>query len=331
MSDRKLRAAWRNVCLAALGAAAILCGSAARDAQAAWPDRPITILVHFAPGGSNDLLGRLIAAELAPVLGQGVVVENRPGANGNIGLTAAARATPDGYTLVVASGVVLINPSVSKVAYDPITDFAPVAYLGASPNVILTRPASGITSLQDLIAKAKAKPGTINFSSPGVGSVSQLAVELLKLRTGIDVVHVPYSGASPAAQAVIAGTTEIGSVNVAGLISHIQAGTLRALVQTGKDPWPDLPDVPTMEQAGIQNAEVETTQMLLAPAGTPRDIIDRLAKEVQVILGKPDVREKMMKASFAVKYEGPDELRARIAREVPMWKEIVDRAGIRTN
>lgn len=320
----------RPFALALLGALAVLTGRST-PAAAAWPDRPITIIVHFAPGGSNDLLGRFLAQELAPALGQGVVVENRPGANGNIGLTAAARAEPDGYTLVVASGVVLINPSVSKVAYDPIADFAPIAYLGASPNMIITRPATGITSLADLIAKAKARPGTINFSSPGVGSVSQLAVELLKLRTGIDLVHVPFSGAAPAMQAVIAGTTEIGSVNVAGLISHIQAGTVKALVQTGKEPWPDLPDVPTMEQAGVQNAEVETTQMFLAPAGTPQEIIERLAAETEKILAKPEVREKMLKASFAVKYEGPQALRARIAREVPMWKDIVERAGIKTN
>lgn len=327
---RMTRVAWhakRVLAVVALATATAMSGAA----QAAWPERTVTILVHFAPGGSNDLLGRLIAQELAPVLGQSVIVENRPGANGNIGLSAAARAAPDGYTLVVASGVVLINPSVTKVAYDPVKDFAPVAYLGASPNVILTRPDSGIVSIQDLIAKAKANPGKINFASPGLGSVSQLAVELLKLRTGIDVVHVSYSRASPAAQAALAGTTEIASVNIAGLIGHIQSGSLKALVQTGHERWPDLPDVPTMREAGVQNAEVETTQMLLAPAGTPQPIVERLAKEVQVIMGKPEVREKMLKASFAVKFEGSEELRSRIAREVPMWKDIVDRAGIRTN
>jgi len=203
--------------------AAVLAVLPAREALAAWPDRTITIIVIFAPGGSNDLLGRLIAAELAPALGQNVIVENRVGANGNIGLTAGARAAPDGYTLVVASGVVLINPSVSKVAYDPAKDFAPVAYLGDSPNVILTRPASGIVSIPDLIAKAKAQPGKLTFASPGVGSISQLAVELLKLRTDIDLTHVPFSGAAPAAQAAIAGTTDLASVNVAGLIGHIQS------------------------------------------------------------------------------------------------------------
>ena len=194
----------------ALRAAIIACAAlTAGQAHAAWPDRTITLIVIFPPGGSNDLLGRLIAAELAPALGQNVIVENRAGANGNIGLAAGARAAPDGATLVVASGVVLINPSVGRVGYDPAKDFAPIAYLGDSPNVILTRPASGIVSMSDLIAKAKAAPGKLTFASPGVGSVSQLAVELLKLRTGIDLIHVPFSGAAPAAQAAIAGTTAL--------------------------------------------------------------------------------------------------------------------------
>jgi tripartite-type tricarboxylate transporter receptor subunit TctC len=309
-------------------AAAALFGG---PAQAAWPERGITIIVHFAPGGANDLLGRLIAAELAPVLGQSVVVENRPGANGNIGLTAAARATPDGYTLVVASGVVLINPSISKVAYDPIKDFAPVAFLGSSPNMLLVRADSSIKTVADLVAKAKADPGKINYSTPGVGSISQLAVELLKLRANVNLVHVPYQGAAPAVQAVLTGSVDFASVAVAGMMGQVHGGQLRPIVQTGAAEWSELPGVPTMAQAGISDAVVDTTQMLLAPAGTPQPVIDRLAKEVLAIMRKPEVRDKMMKASFEVKPEGPGELAARIAREVPMWKDIVDKAGIKNN
>ena len=151
------------------------------QAEAAWPERTITVIVQFAPGGSNDLLGRILAAELAPVLGQNVVVENRPGAADNIGALAAARGASDGYTLAVLSGPILIQPNLAKVAYDPLKDFAPVAYLGASPNVILTRPNSGIANVAELIAKAKAEPGKINYSTPGTGSVSHLSVEFLKL------------------------------------------------------------------------------------------------------------------------------------------------------
>src|SRR5581483_7043823 len=314
-----------SICAVLVAAGALLASGAAR---AAWPERTITIIVPFPPGGPNDLLGRLLAAEMAPKLGQNVIVENRAGAVGNIGLAAGARAAPDGYALVVVTGVVLINPSVTKVAYDPLKDFAPIAYLGAAPNAIITRPASGITSIADLIAKAKANPGKITYATAGLGSVSQLAVELLKLRTGIDMTHVPYSGAAPSLQAALSGTTDIASVSIAGLISHIRSGTLTALAQTGAEHWVDMPDVPTLQEAGVPNAVVETSQMFLAPAGTPTDIIKRLSEETRVILQKQDVKDKMLKAGFLVKYEGPDELRARMVREVPGWKEIVERAGL---
>jgi tripartite-type tricarboxylate transporter receptor subunit TctC len=312
------------ICAVAL----LLGGLSAGPAYAEWPERVVTIIVPFPPGGPNDLLGRLLAAELAPKLGQSVIVENRAGAVGNIGIATGARAAPDGYTLVVVTGVVLINPSVSQVAYDPLKDFAPIAYLGAAPNAIITRPASGIASIADLVKKAKAEPGKITYASPGVGSVSHLAVELLKLRTGIEMTHVPFSGANPSLQAALAGTTDIATVSIAGLIGHIRAGSLIALAQTGAEKWHDMPDVPTMTEAGIPNAVVETSQMFLAPTGTPAPIIKRLADETRVILDKPDVKEKMLQAGFMVKFEGPQDLGARMAREVPMWKEIVDRAGL---
>jgi tripartite-type tricarboxylate transporter receptor subunit TctC len=308
--------------------ALLLAIAAVAPARAEWPERVVTIIVPFPPGGPNDLLGRLLAAELAPKLGQSVIVENRAGAVGNIGLATAARAAPDGYTLVVVTGVVLINPSVSQVAYDPLKDFAPVAYLGAAPNAIITRPASGITSIADLIKKAKVDPGKITYASPGVGSVSHLAVELLKLRAGIQMTHVPFSGANPSLQAALAGTTDIASVSIAGLIGHIRAGSLIALAQTGAEKWHDMPDVPTMAEAGIPNAVVETSQMFLAPTGTPSPIIKRLADETRIILAKPEIKEKMLQAGFMVKFEGPEELQARMVREVPIWKEIAERAGL---
>ncbi|MGC1467324.1 MAG: tripartite tricarboxylate transporter substrate binding protein [Pseudolabrys sp.] len=312
--------------LAAFAMVAVL---AASDARAEWPEHTITIIVPFPPGGPNDLLGRLLAAELAPKLGQSVIVENRPGAVGNIGLTVGARAKPDGYTLVCVTGVVEINPSVTKTAYDPLKDFAPIAYLGAAPNALITRPASGIKNVADLIAKAKANPGKLTYATAGVGSVSQLAVELLKLRAGIQMTHVPFAGAAPSLQAALAGTTDIASVSIANLVSFIQAGQLIALVQTGAEKWHDLPNVPTMAEAGIPNAVVETSQVLLAPAGTPDAIVKRLADETRVILQKPDVKEKMLKAGFQVKYEGPEALHARMVREIPVWKEIVERAGVK--
>ena len=318
--------------LAAASAAWLLIGVVTScPALAAWPDRTITIIVQFAPGGSNDLLGRILAAELAPALGQNVIVENHPGAAGNIGAAALARAVPDGYTLGVLSGPIFINPNLTKVAYDPIKDFAPIAYLGASPNVILTSPNSAFANIQQMISEAKANPGKINFATPGAGSVSHLSVEFLKLRAGINLVHVPYSGAAPAAQAAIARTTDLASVNISGMLGHVQSGALRALVQTGKERWPEMPDVPTLVQSGIRDAVLETTQFLLAPAGTPPAIIDRLSSEVLVILQKPVVRDLMLKVSFAVNGEGADLLRVRMGRELAMWKELIEQAGLKPN
>jgi tripartite-type tricarboxylate transporter receptor subunit TctC len=301
----------------------------AAPARAAWPERTVTIVVPFSAGGPNDLVGRVLAAELSAKLGQNVIVENKTGAVGDIGIASVARAQPDGYTLLETTVVVLINPSVRKTQYDPLKDFAPVAYLGASPNAIITRPASGIGSVADLIARAKANPGKLTYATAGTGSVSQLAVELLKIRAGIDMTHVPFRGAAPSLEAALAGTTDIASVSIGGLVGHIQSGDLKALVQTGEKRAPDLPDVPTMAEAGVPNTVVQTSQMILAPIGTPQAIVDKLNEAVREILAKPEVQAKLAKAGFHVQYEGPQALHARMVKEIPQWKEIVERAGLK--
>src|SRR5208282_4741934 len=219
--------AWRTI--VAIGA--LMSVLAATPARAAWPERTITIIVHFAPGGANDLLGRLLAAELSPILGQNVIVVNRPGANGNVGVEAAAHASPDGYTLLVASGSALVNPSLREVPYDLVKDFEPVAYLGASPAVILTAAKSGIENIDDLIAKAKDQPEKLTFGTPGIGSTPHMAMELLMQSAGIKLVHVPFSGLGPAVTALMQGTTDITAVTVAGVMGYINAGSVRALLQ----------------------------------------------------------------------------------------------------
>jgi tripartite-type tricarboxylate transporter receptor subunit TctC len=302
----------------------------ATPALAVYPDRPVKIVVPFAPGGTSDIVARVLAASLSQSLGQSAFVENRAGANGNIGILAVAKAEPDGYTLLVASSVIVVNPTLSKQAtYDPAKDFAAIADLGSSPNVIVTRPDTGIKHVADLIARAKANPDQLNFSSPGVGSISQLGAELLKLRAGIRMVHVPFTGAGPATQAVLAGTTQLAAVNIGTVISLIKAGTLTALVQTGKQRWFDLPDVPTLAEAGVPNAASETFQALLAPAGTPHEIVDRLAKETIAILGQADIRDKLRSSGFNPTGAGPDALQARVAEEVAMWKEVIAKTGLK--
>jgi tripartite-type tricarboxylate transporter receptor subunit TctC len=319
------RPASRAFAAIVIGLMSMFAGTAAR---AAWPERTITVIVHFAPGGANDLLGRLIAAELSPILGQSVIVVNRPGANGNIGVDAAAHASPDGYTLLVASGSALVNPSLRKVPYDLVKDFEPVAYLGASPNVILTNSKSGIESIGDLIAKAKQQPGKLNFGTPGVGSTPHMAMELLMASADIKLVHVPFSGLGPAVTAMMQGTTDITAVTVAGVMGHINAGSVRALLQTGKEPWPELPNVPTIEKAGIKDAASETVQIVLAPAGTPEPILARLEKEIVAIMKRPDVSDRMLKAGFRTAPEGRDYLRARLKSELALWRKVAERAGL---
>lgn len=312
-------------------ASAIIATLVPRNAVAEWPDRSITIIVHFAPGGSNDLLGRLIANELTPVLGQGVIVQNRPGANGDIGVAAAARSAPDGYTLLVASGSALVNPSIATVSYDLLRDFAPIAYLGASPNVILAGPSAGVSTLPELVAKAKANPGKLNYATPGVGSTPHLAMELLKLRMGLDIAHIPFTGLGPAVTAVLGGVTELSSTTVAGVLSNVTSGQLKAIVQTGKQRWPEIPNTPTIEEAGVENAASETCQIVLAPTGTPKPILDRLTAEIEKIMARPKIKETMLAAGFAVRFEGQEKARQLMASEIQMWKEVAEKARIRRN
>lgn len=320
----------RRVLRLASSTLAALAAAPMRAALAAYPDRFITLIVPFAPGGASDLLGRAISVPLGQSLGQSVVVENRGGAGGNIGIAAAARARPDGYTLLCTSSAFVVNPSLYKrVQYDPFTDFMPVVDLGSSPNVIVAHPSAKLTSLAELVAGAKANPQLFNYSSPGAGTTPQLSAELLKLRAGIQLAHVPFAGAGPALQSVVAGTTQLSALNLSVVIQQIKAGTVTALVQTGETRWPDLPDVPTMAEAGYPNSVSETFQAIFAPAGTPPDIVDGLAKALVEIVGQAAFKDKMTQAGFGVTGTGPDALRARVTREVPMWKEVIDKAGIK--
>ena len=216
-------------------------------ARADYPDRPITAIVPFAPGGPADIIGRILATFMPQTLGQSVVIENRGGAAGNIGMGQAARAKPDGYTLLMTSTAISVNTALFKnLPYDPIKDFAPISELVNAPNVLVVRPDSGIATIADLVARVKANPNTFSYGSPGAGTKSHLTGEQLKLRAGIDMVHVPFRGAGPAAQAVLAGQIQVASVALAAAEALVKSGDLRALAVTGEQRWFSLPDVPTM-------------------------------------------------------------------------------------
>jgi tripartite-type tricarboxylate transporter receptor subunit TctC len=307
-----------------------LAALAAPSARAEYPERQITMVACFPAGGGTDIAARIVNTPLGEALGKPVIVENRGGAGGSIGTAAVARAAPDGYTLLVCSSAFVVNPSLyASVAYDPFKDFAPIMVLGASPNVFVVPAQSPIKSLPELIAKAKESPGKLNWTSAGVGTTPYLAGELLKLKTGTDMVHIPFAGAGPASQAAVAGQVDWYTANIGSLQGLIDGGLLRPIAVTAKARWPDLPNVPTLDELGIKDAESDTFQAIFAPAGTPPAVIDRLAKELTVILARPDIREKFAKTGLPVVAEGPDAFRARIAKEVPMYKDIIEAAGLK--
>lgn len=305
-------------------------GAIATTAHADYPERQITMIVCFPAGGGTDIAARLINSQLGEALGKPVVIENRGGAGGNIGIAAAARAPADGYTLLVCSSAYVVNPSLyAQASYDPFKDFVPIMVIGASPNAFVVPAQSDIRSMPELVARAKAAPGQLNWTSPGAGTTPYLAGELLKLRTGVQMLHIPCAGAGPATTAVLGGQVDLYTANIGSLMPLIDAGKVRPIAVTSRERWPDLPDAPSLEELGIRDAVSDTFQGIYAPGGTPQPIIDRLVKELSAILSRDDVREKFTKAGLPVVAEGPDMFRARIAREVPMYKEIIDQAGLK--
>jgi tripartite-type tricarboxylate transporter receptor subunit TctC len=302
---------------------------AARAQGDRYPDRPIRIVVPFAPGGPTDVMARVLSAGLTGTLGQPVVVENRGGGGGNIGAAHVARSAPDGTTLLVVSTGFVVNPSLFRnPGYDPVRDFAPVTELGASPNVIIAGAQSGIASLAGLVAAAKARPGGLDIANPGTGSTPHLTAELLRMRAGIEFVQITHNSAALAVQSVLGGITPVGVAALPPAQPHILSGAVRALAITSAGRWPDLPDVPTMQELGYSGFVSETFQALLAPAGTPPAIIDRLARDSIAALAEPATRARLRAAGFGIEARGPAALAARIAREVPLWRDIIREARI---
>src|SRR5215831_6135721 len=312
---------------AAIAAASLMPGIAK---AAGYPDRPIKIIVPFAPGGPTDIMARILATHLGEAIGGSFVVENRPGAGGNIGIGIAAHAVPDGYTLLITSSAYVVNPGLyAKIPYDPYKDFAPIAELGTSPNVILADPKLGVNSIADLVARAKANPNELNYASPGIGTTPHLSAELFKLVCGVNLTHVPFSGAGPAIQAVLAGTTQIAFAALPPAHPHVESGALKALAVTGEHRWFDLPDVPTMVELGYKDFVADTFQGFLAPAKTPPAIIELLSAKSIEILKVVKTAEQLRNDGFEVIANGPDGMKKRIDGEVPKWRDIIAKAGIK--
>jgi tripartite-type tricarboxylate transporter receptor subunit TctC len=294
----------------------------------AYPNRPIRVIVPFAAGGPSDIIARIVAEAMGPRLGQTMVIDNRAGGGANIGIGQAARAEPDGYTVLITTSAIVINPSLyKKIPFDPIKDFAPICDLAISPQMLSVRPGY-VDTLAEFIAKAKEAKGQLNYSSPGLGTQAQLTVELLKLRAGIDITHIPFTGGPPAVGALLSKSVELTVNAVPTSEKLVHAGTLHALAVSGKDRWFSLPKVPTLVESGFPGFITDTFVGLFAPTGTPKEIVDRLATEAQTALKTPDVIARARGAGFQIIGGGPEVLAERLVREVALNREIVQKAGI---
>jgi tripartite-type tricarboxylate transporter receptor subunit TctC len=295
-----------------------------------YPTRPVRIIVPFAPAGPTDVFARLLVQKLSQNLGQQFYIENQVGAGGNIGMGNAARAAPDGYTIVFVSTSYIVNPSLyAKIPYDPYKDFAPVTLAAISPNVLTVHPSIPARTVKELIAEIKANPGKYSFASAGLGTTPHLSGELFKLSQGLDLVHVPFNGSAPAIQSALAGHTPIAFTVVTPVVPQVKEGKLRALAVTTPHRSPALPDVPTLAEAGLPDQEADTMQGILVPAGTPKAIIDLLHSQIVNVMALPDVKERMAVLGFEPVANKPEEFAARIEAEIPKWGKVIRDANIK--
>lgn len=299
-------------------------------AQDVYPSKPVTIVVPFTAGGSTDIAARIVGQQLARALGQPVIVDNKPGAGATLGAAFAARATPDGYTLFWGGNSPLTtSPHLyKKPGYDPITSFEPIGMLAVSPWVLLAKSALPARSVSELTAQAKAQPGKLNFGSSGVNSALHLLMEEFKSARGIDAVHVPYKGDSDVAQAVVSGQVDFAFAALSTSLPFIQSGRLKALAVTGPERDRQLPDVPTLAEAGVPSMKLEFFSGLLAPAGTPAPVIARLTSAVHTTMKDPGVRERLQKAGAEPADSTPQEFRDMIARDSARWQALIKRMGV---
>jgi tripartite-type tricarboxylate transporter receptor subunit TctC len=312
--------------------AAVVAAAAVAQAQTTgYPNKPVRWVVPFPPGGSADIMGRMIGQDLAKALGQQVVIENRAGASAIVGSEYVAKSPADGYTLLQANvSQMTIHPSLyPRLPYDPLKDFAAVTVLGIVTSVMVTTPSLPVASVRDLVALAKKRPGQLNFTSSGAGSSTHLTGELLKQRAGIAMTHINYKGSGPALTDVMAGFVEIMFENLPSALPFINANKLKVLAVTGKDRSPVLKSVPTLAESGFPGFDMVSWQALVAPAGTPRAVVDRLNAEVAKVLKTPEMKEKMTGLGTDVVANSPEQFAQYLREETAKWSKIVKDAGIK--
>ena len=311
------------------GGAALSAASNGARAQA-WPTRPVRIIVPFQPGGSTDIFARLAAQKLTEHFGKQFYIENVAGATGNVGTAQAARAAPDGHTLLIAFSSYVVNPTLfAKLPFDPDKDFAPVTLAVAAPNLVTVNPSLPARDLKELVALIKANPGKYTYTSGGVGTQAHLLAEMLRLSQALDIVHVPFNGAAPAIASAMAGHTPIAWATIASAKQALEAGQLRALAVASKTRSQLLADVPTTAEAGYPDIQGDSWVGLLAPAGTPNEIIGAVQREIAEIIALPDVKERLPTLGFEAVASTPEEFATRIKVETEMWGKVIRAANIK--
>lgn len=313
----------------------VLCGALFATqalSQTAYPSQPIRLIVSFAAGGPTDIFARLVASKLEKELGQPIIVENKPGGGSNIGSEFVAKAKPDGYTLLVGTVANATNMGIYKnLGYDTARDFAPITQIMSSPSVLVVNNNLPVRTLSELIAYAKARPGKLSYASSGAGGMQHHAGELLKLRAGIDVIHIPYKGAAPALTDVIGGTVDFGFKTASGVMPAILSGKVRAIAVAGNTRLTQLPDVPTMAEAGMPDLEADSWNGLFAPAGTPPAIIKRLADATITILKTPEIKERFAAISATPVGSSPEEFSKYVKAEIAKWGMVAKQANVQVN
>ena len=313
-----------------LGAAAAVGATTGTAWAQSFPSKPIKIVVGFAPGGPADVMARLIGQRMAAILGQSIVVDNRPGAGGTIGARAVAESDADGYTLLLGNtSTLVISPLIYKnVNYDPVKGFAPIAALGTTSNLLIVNPALPVTSVKELIALARTSPGKLNYSSAGIGTPPHLIGEMFKQRLNLDVVHVPYKGGGPSVAAVVAGETQYSFENPASSLRLVRGGQVRALASTSETRSPQTPELPTMIEAGVPDFTSVSFTAVVAPAGTPAAIVGKLNAAINESLTSPEVASTLVRLNVDAKVSSPQEFAAFLAREREKWTVVVKTAGV---
>jgi tripartite-type tricarboxylate transporter receptor subunit TctC len=307
----------------------LLLAAMAAGTAAEYPSRPVTLMVAFTPGGASDVLARILGRKLEQILGQPFVIDNRPGAGGNVAAEAVAHAAPDGYTLLAGNNAILATNAAlyKKINFDPEADFAPIGLIGSQANILVVNPALPVKSMAELIALAKANPGKLNFASSGHGLAAHLAGELFKAEAKIDIVHVPYKGAAPALQDVIAGHVQMMFATASSVVSHIQDGKVRPLAVATLKRTAVLPDVPTIDELGIKNFDATTWHGLVAPARTPKDIVATLNQALVATLDDPGVKKSLGDLGVDIIGGSPEDFAAYIKSEIPKWTAIIKASG----